>query len=164
MNYSIHASKRLVTYTMEGSPTSDEFKEFLDSVTTDPLYDRGFAFLGDCRSCVNGLDPSFVRMMAAHLRAKAEHLAPCKWAFVFQTAWHFAAVNVCSLLTLDSWLEFSAFLKPVEAERWLAVECSGLAEITDTPRPVEACSINNLLELHRRPGSGLHRRVMRKVS
>ena len=162
MNYSIHASRRLVAYSMEGNPSSEEFNEFLDAVITDPQYERGFAILGDCRRAASNLDPSFVRMMAAQLRAKAPHLAPCKWAFVFHTGGGFAAVRVCSLLTLDSGFEFSAFLKPDDAGKWLGVECSGIAEIGESTHPVES-PINYLLDLRRRPGSGLLPRVLRKA-
>jgi hypothetical protein len=163
MNYSIQASKRLVTFTMDASPTQEEFREFLDLVISDPLFERGFAFLGDCRRCATELDPSFARMMASQLRANADHLAPCKWAFVFQSGWGFAATRVCSLLTYDMGLEFSAFLKPDEADKWLGGEGSGLAEIANPPRPVDS-HLTYLLDLRRRPGSGLHPRVLRKVS
>jgi hypothetical protein len=163
MNYSIHASKRLVTFSMEEAPTQGEFREFLDSLITDPVFERGFAFLGECRRCGSVLEPSIVRMMATTFRDRSGHLAPSKWAFVFLTGWGFSAVRVCSLLTHGMGLEFSAFLKPGDAERWLGVERSGLPEVSDPPRPGEA-PINNLHDLRRRPGSGLHRRVLRKVS
>ena len=82
-------------------------------LTTDGA---GFAFLGDCRRNVLDPEPSLVPTIAAQLRTKAEHMAPCKWAFIFLTGWDFTAVRVCSLLTLDTGLEFSAFLKPDDAE------------------------------------------------
>lgn len=73
MNYSIHASGRLVSYIMEECPTPEEFGEFLQSVLADPIYQRGFSFLGDCRRSARDLEPSFVRRIAAQLRANAKH-------------------------------------------------------------------------------------------
>lgn len=49
VKYSIRASTRLVNHTVEGSPSPEEFQEFFDSVTDEPAFERGFAFLGDYR-------------------------------------------------------------------------------------------------------------------
>jgi hypothetical protein len=162
INYSIDASKRLVNYFVEGRPTVEEFREFLDLVTAEPSFVRGFSFLGDCRGLTSDPEPPMVRAVASQFRAMANQLGPCKWALVSQTAEGFAAVRVTSLLTYGTGIEFAPFLKPDEAAKWLGVECAELKSVGERPKPAER-HIDYLLDLRRRPGSGLHPRVMRKA-
>jgi hypothetical protein len=161
INYSIDAAKKLVTYTVEGTPEPEDFKGFFDSVVQEPRFERGFSFLGDCRGLAIAPDPTLVRSVASQLRGMAERLGPCKWAYLFSSAGGFAAVRVWSLLTQGTGIEFSSFLERTDAENWLGVECSGIPE-TSVTHALPETDINYLLDIRRRPGSGLHPQVTRR--
>lgn len=121
ISFDVDPSERLLSYVVEGTPTADETRDFLNAVVAHPDFEPGFGFSGDCRRL--GDDPGmvYVRALAREVRARAGELGPCRWGLVFSTAGGFTAVRICSLLTFGSGIEFAPFRTPEEAEAWLCV-------------------------------------------
>ena len=70
--FTIHASSRLVTYAVEGDPSPEEAREFLDAVQGHSDFVCGFNFLGDYRRCTADPGPSFVRGFAREILSSRE--------------------------------------------------------------------------------------------
>jgi hypothetical protein len=119
VNFTIHPSARLVTYSANGTPDIHSARQFFDEVVAAPGFETGFAFLGDCRGLDRDPDSAFVRAVASEVRARSKELGPCRWGLVFSTAGGFAATRVCGLLTYGSGVEFEPFLTPSDAAGWV---------------------------------------------
>jgi hypothetical protein len=129
VNFFVNATSRLVTYVVEGSASNEDMCEFFDAVAESPQFEKGFAFLGDCRKFYGDPQVSLVRSVASEIRTRAGIFGPCKWAMLFSTAAGFGAVRVCGLLTYGTGIQFEPFMTPVEAERWLGTESFGKRDV-----------------------------------
>lgn len=120
ISFDVYPSERLVSYVIEGTPTADETRDFLNAVVAHADFEPGFGFSGDCRRLGNDPGMVYVRALAREVRARAGELGPCRWGLVFSTAGGFTAVRICSLLTFGSGIEFAPFRTPQEAGAWLS--------------------------------------------
>src|SRR5262245_25434688 len=125
IRFTVHPSARLVTYSVEGTATLDEAREFLDAVVAHPDFRRGFAFLGD-RRMASEPDARYVRALADEVQDRAHLLAPCKWAVAAPTAEGFRMVRLWSFQTLPSGVEAAPFMTPTAAAEWLGVGKRGV--------------------------------------
>ena len=119
INFTVQPSTRLVVYTVEGTPTGEDVREFFDAVIAHPDLEGGFGFLGDYRERASDPDPGYVRLLAREIRVRAQQIAPCRWAMIVKTASGFASARLCGLLTYGTDIEIAPFLTPEEAAAWV---------------------------------------------
>jgi hypothetical protein len=118
ISFTVYPSARLVNYTVEGNPTDDQVREFLDAVMTHRWFRRGFDFLGN--SCVEGAsDAAYPQALAQEVRARRDRLAPCRWAVLASSPGAVVTVRMRGALTLTDGVKVAAFLTPEEAADWL---------------------------------------------
>lgn len=81
IRFAIYPAGRLVTYSVEGSPTAEEAGRFLDAVLAHRRFRRGFDFLGEGAAGAPP-DAPFAPAIAREVQARLDLLGPCRWAVV----------------------------------------------------------------------------------
>jgi hypothetical protein len=118
IHFAIDPGKRLVAYVIERNATAGEASAFLDAVIRHPDYRWGFDFFGDRRG-VKAPESHYICSVAVEVNARAQQLAPCRWAVVVSDLLGFGMMRMCALLVEESGVIIHPFQDFDEAVAWL---------------------------------------------
>jgi hypothetical protein len=124
IHFSIDPAARLVTYTVEGAPTGDMAREFLDAVLADRRFRRGFGFLGSGTG-PGEPDAAYAVAIAGEVLARLDLLGPCRWAVAVPSEAGSRAVRRRAALARTGGVQVVPFLRVTEAMAWLGEAAAG---------------------------------------
>lgn len=119
IHFQVHPTNRLIDYTVDGTPTAEDAREFLESVLKHLDVEPGFRFLG--HACGKGEpDAAFNHVVARAARALSHLIAPCRWAVVVPKEAGRGMVRMWSSLMKGTGVKVMPFKTPEAAAEWLA--------------------------------------------
>ena len=137
VQFSTDRAARLVTYRAGGTLTAKQFREFLDRLTSDPDFDRGFGVVGEHHPLAPDATPADVEGLVRVIRECAEPLTPCRWAFVVPSEESYGPARMLALMVRSAGFVAAPFSDFDRARLWVADRLSTVTP--STLRPESQC-------------------------
>jgi hypothetical protein len=118
IHFTVYPVGCLIRYQVRGVPTTAEAAAFLDAVLAHRRFRSGFAFLGEAGD--DNPQVPYTALLAAEVRARADRLAPCRWAVVVSSTAGTDLVRSWAEEIPTAGVEVVPFPTTAEAIDWLA--------------------------------------------
>lgn len=118
-SYVVDPERRLVIARPESPPTIEDWRELLDRVASDPVFQPGFHLLSDRRHLQVDPDAAYVRASIEALEARNHAFGHSRFAILTLHLATYGMARMAQALAEDRSIECRAFMDEREAMEWL---------------------------------------------
>ncbi len=138
IRYNVFPIARLVAYTVDGTTTDEQVREFFGAVLADRRFRRGFHFAGIGSG--RWPDAAYPPELAREVLARPEQFAPCRWAVVVGSGslTSLGALEGRAGLARACGVELTPFADWSEAINWLGGATAD--DVSDDPPRSKQCA------------------------